>query len=188
MPKPNPIVANPKADRAVRLAARRLSPSFLIFDADLTIVMRSPELELAGMLEPSFVEQIRYALGRAALERTAGSLAFHALGDEAVLRIVPLSGERSGSTAVFIERIEEEGSVAASAALRGLTRREAEVLGLLVRSLTGAEMAAQLSIAETTVADHVKSVMRKMDCSRRSELIARVYHLDHEIVPPLPVI
>jgi DNA-binding CsgD family transcriptional regulator len=170
------------------LAARRLSPTFLIFDGDLTIVMRSPELELDGMLEPSFVEQIRQVLGRAALERAAGSLAFYAISDETVLRIVPLSGERSGSTAVFIERIKDRGSVVASAALRGLTRRETEVLGLLVRSLTGAEIAAQLSIAETTVADHVKNVMRKMECTRRSELIARVFHLDREIVPTLRVI
>jgi len=31
-------------------------------------------------------------------------------------------------------------------------------------------------------------VMRKMECTRRSELIARVFHLDREIVPTLRVI
>ena len=39
-----------------------------------------------------------------------------------------------------------------------------------------------------SVADHVKNVMRKMECTRRSELIARVFHLDREIVPTLRVI
>jgi DNA-binding CsgD family transcriptional regulator len=164
--------------RAVRMAARRISPSFLIFDRDFTIVMRSPELDLDGMLSPQFVERMTAALRRTAAERADGGLTFEPIDDETVLRIVPLAGERFDSTAVFIERIEDRGSVTSAAVQYSLTRRESEVLSLVVHSRTSAEIAERLSITEATVGDHVKSLMRKMKCTRRSELIARVYHLD----------
>jgi DNA-binding CsgD family transcriptional regulator len=166
--------------QAVRNAARRLSPSFLIFDSELAIVMRSPELDMEGMLEPLFVERVVQALRRTAPERADGGLTFEAIDDETILRMVPLAGKRSGSTAVFIERIEDRRSVTLAAVEYRLTPRETEVLDLLVRSRTSAEIADRLSISETTVGDHVKSVMRKVNCSRRSELIARVYKLDHD--------
>ncbi|MCW1935025.1 response regulator [Pararhodobacter zhoushanensis] len=50
-----------------------------------------------------------------------------------------------------------------------LTAREREVLGLTGRGLRNGEVAAQLAIAETTVAGHIKSIYRKLGISSRAE-------------------
>lgn len=50
-----------------------------------------------------------------------------------------------------------------------LTDREAEVLGLIGRGLRNSEVAAQLNIAETTVAGYIKAVYRKLGISSRAE-------------------
>jgi DNA-binding CsgD family transcriptional regulator/tetratricopeptide (TPR) repeat protein len=51
----------------------------------------------------------------------------------------------------------------------GLTRREAEVLGLIAEGLTNAEISARLFIAEKTVDNHVSSVLAKMNVESRRD-------------------
>lgn len=50
-----------------------------------------------------------------------------------------------------------------------LTAREREVLALISRGLRNVDVAAQLGIAETTVATHLKSIYRKLGISSRAE-------------------
>lgn len=50
----------------------------------------------------------------------------------------------------------------------GLTSREKEVLALISRGLRNIDVAQQLSIAESTVAWHIKSVYRKLGISSRA--------------------
>jgi DNA-binding CsgD family transcriptional regulator len=51
----------------------------------------------------------------------------------------------------------------------GLTEREADVLRLVARALSNREVGAALSISEHTVANHVKSILRKTGCANRTE-------------------
>ena len=57
----------------------------------------------------------------------------------------------------------------AAAAEGQLTQREAQVLALIARGLRNAEVAAQLGIAETTVAGYIKIVYRKLGIGSRAE-------------------
>jgi DNA-binding NarL/FixJ family response regulator len=50
-----------------------------------------------------------------------------------------------------------------------LTERETEVLTLIARGMRNAEVAAELGLAETTVAGYIKSVYRKLGISSRAE-------------------
>jgi DNA-binding NarL/FixJ family response regulator len=50
-----------------------------------------------------------------------------------------------------------------------LTRREVEVLALLVRGRSNKEMAAKLFISETTVKGHLRSVFTKLNVLSRTE-------------------
>jgi len=50
-----------------------------------------------------------------------------------------------------------------------LTARESEVLALIGKGLRNADVAADLKLAESTVASHIKSIYRKLGISSRAE-------------------
>jgi len=60
-----------------------------------------------------------------------------------------------------------------------LTRRELEVLGLLIEGQRQKEIAAQLVISQKTVATHIQNLLGKFGVHSRAELIARAYQLGH---------
>ena len=55
-----------------------------------------------------------------------------------------------------------------------LSPRELDVLSLLVRGKTNAEMAAELGVSERTVYSHVESIKHKLDLSSRADLLRYV--------------
>jgi len=66
-------------------------------------------------------------------------------------------------------------------AAHGLTRREAEVLGLLSLGNTNAEIVRQLVLSVRTVEAHRAHLQRKLGLSKRSELVAFAH--EHGLVP-----
>lgn len=54
----------------------------------------------------------------------------------------------------------------------GLTQRESEVLGLMVRGLSNRVIAQRLYIGEETVKSHTQSIYRKLEVSDRAQAIA----------------
>ncbi len=65
-------------------------------------------------------------------------------------------------------RLAAEGPVA----LPGLTRREAEVLGCLVRGASTREIARTLYISPLTARNHIQRILRKLGAASRAEAVA----------------
>jgi NarL family two-component system response regulator LiaR len=53
-----------------------------------------------------------------------------------------------------------------------LTRREQEVLALLVKWMSNPEIAARLVISRSTVKVHISSILSKLDVASRAEAIS----------------
>lgn len=75
---------------------------------------------------------------------------------------------------------QTETSLPAPAA-RGLTQREVEVLQLVGRGCTDAEIGDLLRVSTRTVQRHITNVLNKLGCRNRSEAVAKVLGS----VPPL---
>jgi DNA-binding CsgD family transcriptional regulator len=81
---------------------------------------------------------------------------------------------RSGSGAPALPRTAASLFRSAESRLDGLmTRREREVIDLMISGATNIRIAEQLVISEGTVKSHVKHILRKLRAGNRAEAVAR---------------
>jgi DNA-binding CsgD family transcriptional regulator len=131
-------------------------------------------LEIATRAEAPY-EQARIKLAMARSETLQGNGAeAQRLADEATM-----IAERLGA-APLLDRIREldQLSVAPSKPAPlpgGLTPREADVLRLVSRGMTDAEVAAELSISPRTVGRHLSSIYDKLEVNSRTAATAFAY-------------
>jgi len=132
-------------DETVLEALRAGASGFLLKDAEPETIIRAVRNVAAGdaVLAPAAMARL--------LARTQD-----AAGDDAA------AGPASATRAVPPK---------VSAAVGSLTEREREVLTLVARGLTNAEIAAELFLADTTVKTHVHRIMGKLSARDRVQAV-----------------
>lgn len=75
---------------------------------------------------------------------------------------------------ILIEKVSKGVRVDQISETTRLTRREREVVNLLLEGKTNKEVAVCISIGEYTVKDHIKRIMKKLDVTTRAGIVAKV--------------
>jgi len=176
--------------------ARRLRPSIVLMD------IRMPRLDgiEATRLLTADDEGIRVLILTTfglddyvyeALRAGASGFMLKDAPPEELLAAIEVVGRGDALIAPAVTRsvIEEfvrrsPGARPPAPALDGLTEREREVLALLARGLSNAEIAERLVVSETTVKTHVSAILRKLEVRDRVRAVVLAYDLG--LVRPRP--
>jgi DNA-binding NarL/FixJ family response regulator len=70
-------------------------------------------------------------------------------------------------------RLERAGRARAGGEVPRLSPRQAEVLGLLDRGLRARAIAAVLGLSETTVRNHIRALLHRLDSHSQLQALAR---------------
>lgn len=172
--------------QAVRRAAE-LRPDVVLMD------IRMPELDglaateqiMAGADPPRVVVLTTFDLNEYVYRAIRAGASGFLLKDAPSSRLVAAVRAAAGGDALIEPSITrrlvesfapvEEPASAVPADLAGLTERELEVLRLVARGLSNAEIAATLVVAETTVKTHVAHVLMKLEVRDRVQAVVRAY-------------
>ena len=174
--------ATTEADEALRLTAER-QPDVVLLDVRLRgasgldlcqeLVRRHPGLKVVFFTvyddEQYLFQALRVGASGFLLQTTTGpELADHL--DRVMEGDIAVDPSLAGRIAMTAARLQS-GEFWPGARL-GLTQRESEVLGLIVRGLSNRAIALRLSIGEDTVKTHVRGVFRKLEVTDRAQAVA----------------
>ena len=183
----NPVYLSPEVDgSSLELVKKRAKPRIILLNADLSIAFAEADAlsTLARLLglPPEQINRLPLNLEQP-VRRGVESWNRSGVCDEfliaasrdLMLRVSRLDGiGDSNFVAIFLEEISRREDLADAAQRYGLTRRELEVLTLMLGGLTANEIASKLCLAETTVADYFKHLIRKTHARNRADMLARV--------------
>ncbi len=184
--------------QAVELC-QRLSPDLVLMDVRMPLMdgLEATRRIKATMPAVSVVVVTMHENPDYLLEAVRAGAAGYVLKDSSGERIAgavrrTLCGEsplEEGLAMRLLERLAGEGVPAATAATtttttgdpgslpEGITPREAEVLGLMARSLTNPQIADELGISRGTAKIHVQNIIAKLGVSDRTQAAVRAVEL-----------
>jgi two-component system, NarL family, response regulator LiaR len=132
-----------------------------------TIHQRWPNVQVIALTSFQEKELVQDALQAGAI----GYLLKNVSGDELAQAIQQAHGGRPTLAPEAVQALIQPPSDAESMAA-DLTRREQEVLALLVKGMSNPEIAERLFISRSTVKVHISSILSKLGVSSRAEAIS----------------
>ena len=182
----NPVYLAPEIDgSSIDLVKKRAKPRVILLNPDFSIAFAEADTlealarhlgfarERINRVPLNLEQPIRRAVET--WQRTNSCDEFLiAASRDLMLRVSRLDGTDGHFIAIFLEEISRREDLADAARRYHFTRRELHVLTLMLGGLTVNEIAANLCLAETTVADYFKHLIKKTHARNRTEMLARV--------------
>jgi DNA-binding NarL/FixJ family response regulator len=181
------VVAEAADGREAVSQTRRIRPDVVLMDLRMPVmdgiaataeIVGDADLSTRILVVTTFdTDEHVYAALRAG---ASGFVLKDAPPDELATSVrVIAAGEALLTPSVTRRVIEEFARVSrdpgTGAALHDLTERELDVLRLMARGLSNAEIAERLVIGETTVKTHVGNVLMKLDVRDRAQAVVAAY-------------
>jgi DNA-binding CsgD family transcriptional regulator len=165
-------VAASRPDAVPEVAHRRVVPTFYVVDKAFRVVVACgpPTMQHSDALPPPIEQIVRNLMHRV----TRVSDGMLGMDGNTVVRIIKPDTPNSELTCVFIETLRTRNPLGEAVERHGMTKRQAEVLKLLMQGAPNTDIALQLHIAPTTVEDHVRNIAAKTDVRTRSQIVAHV--------------
>jgi len=164
----------PDDDPQLRAVAGRVSPALLIVDLDLRPLGWSPNSQAKRIVADAGSE---FKLVVANCHELHESM-IYIVDEDTLLRIIPLETVDVACVGIQVESFRGRSSFVNAAKAYRLTKRETEILQLVIEGASNAQIAQALFIAHSTVADHLKSLMQKTQTAKRTRLISKFARAD----------
>lgn len=164
------------------------APGLVILGTDLDIDSLSPGAERwldelgdggTGPL-PTSVQSVVAAAAGAARAEVSMARVLSRRGAWVVLHGAPLQGDDTGRVAVIIEPANPDRILPLLMSVYGLTERERQVVGLVLKGLPTAGIASRLFVSTYTVQQHLTSIFDKVGVRSRGDLVARLFFTRYE--------
>jgi NarL family two-component system response regulator LiaR len=149
--------------------------------ATRTIHQRWPQVQVIALTSFQEKELVQDALQAGAI----GYLLKNVSGEELAEAIRQAHGGRPTLAPEAVQALIQPPSEAESMAA-DLTRREQEVLALLVKGMSNPEIAGRLVISRSTVKVHISSILSKLGVASRGEAISLA--IQNKLVRQIPVL
>lgn len=143
------------------------------------LLLRNQHVKARDVLDD---EALQTALRAAAAAEASQAGAIFVNRDKGMPYILSIAAARIGETRQIIviasDPAERDGTlISRIRALYGLTKAEAEVAEALSLGTPLEQLSAERGVALNTVRTQMKNIYAKLDCSRQSELVARISQL-----------
>lgn len=170
------------APEQLQVLERRSTPTLFIIDRRLKVLFyradsteRRKEFRPAddGSLPPSLEYTVLKLLAQG--EENPERVWRAAVSSSVAVRLVELAGGgATPSYAILVERFALRDQMENVASRFGLSPRERQVLGLVVKGMRNEEIAQHLFISKSTAIFHVKQLLTKTSSRNRTEMVAKI--------------
>ena len=162
------------------------SPSFVVVDTRCRVrYVSAPDGEFNRLVvsRVKLQDDVEAFIRKLAAEpeEAASPVSVGLLSDNLVLRVVRVVG---GEGIMFILSVEEDrncDSLARAARRHQLTRRETEVLSLILDGSSAGEIAQMLALSEHTVQGYFKRLLFKTGARNRVSMVAGIFDWDPQM-------
>jgi len=155
---------------------------FRFWEGSQSIHLKSIVLDDDGALQPEFKVRVARMIEQS-ISGERGDRRIILLGERHAVRFSPLHGTDEQVFGLIVEAERESNSLARATGRFGLTKRQAQVLALVLEGSSAAEIAQVLMISEYTAQGYLKSLLSKTASRNRAAMVAKVLDWTREAAP-----
>lgn len=152
---------------------------FHFWDGGLSAHTKALMLDDDGSLRPDIRSRVASMIDEL-VSGNADERRIILLGEKHTIRLSPLFGSEEKAFGIIVEADRDCNSISRAAGRFSLTKRQAQVLALVLEGAGAAEIARALTISEYTAQGYLKSLLSKTASRNRAAMVAKVLNWNQD--------